>query len=86
MMYNNQKRVSVAETSSISEDNSTTLTPSTRAKRESASVSPPKNKLRGTHIQRILTNFFTHKNITYKNTVVVQEVNYSTYYVLVTGK
>ena len=43
MLNNNQKRVSVDETSSTSEENSTNLTPSARATRETAS-SFPQNK------------------------------------------
>ena len=86
MLDNNHKRVLVEENSSTSEDNSTTLTPSARDTREITSFPPPGNKVRGTQSQRILTNFFPHKNITYKKKVVVQEVHYCTYYVLVTDK
>ena len=84
MLDNNQKRVSVAETSYTSEENSTTLTPSTRDTREISSGFCPENKVHGTQIQRILANFFQHNNIKYKETFFVQEVHYSTYYVLVT--
>ena len=86
MLDNNQKMMSVAETSSPSEENSTTLTPSTRDTREIAAGFCPENKVCGTQIQRISTNFFPNKNITYKNKFVVQEVNYYTYNVLVTDK
>ena len=86
MLDNNKKRVSVAETSSHYEDNITTLTPSARDTREIVAGPPPGNKVRGTQSQRILTNFFPHKNITYKNKVFLQEVYYYTYYVLVTDK
>ena len=86
MMANIQKRLSVSETSSPPEENSTTLTPSTRTKREIAARFCHENKVRGMHIQRRLTNLFPHKNITYKKKLVVQEVHYSTYYVLVTDK
>ena len=51
-----------------------------------ASYFLPENKVRGTQSQRILKNFLPHNNITYKNKVAVKEVNYSTYYVLVTEK
>ena len=37
-------------------------------------------------IQRMLTKFLPHNNITYKKKVVVKEVHYSTYYVLVPEK
>ena len=86
MLNNNQKIVSAAETSYPSEENITTLTPSDKATREIVSGFCPENKVRGTHIQRVLTNFFPQKNITYKNKVVVQEVHYSMYYVLVNDK
>ena len=86
MLDNNQKRVSVDETSFTSEDNSTTLTPIARYTREIAYVFCPDNKVRGTQSQRIVTNFFPHKNITYKNKVVAQEFHYSTYYVPVINK
>ena len=76
----------VAETSSPSEENSTTLTPSVRDTREIASGFCFENKVCGMQSQNILTNFFPHNNITYKKKVVVQEVHYSTYYVLVTDK
>ena len=86
MLDNNQKRVSVAKTSSTSEDNRTTLTPSDRDTREIAARFCPDNKVSGTQSQRILTNIFPHKNITYRKKIVVQEVHYYTYYVLVTDK
>ena len=86
MLDNNQKRVSVDETTYPSQENSTTLTPSSRATWEIASGFCPENKVRGKQRQRSLTNFFPHKNITYKKKVVVQEVNYSMYYVIVTDK
>ena len=86
MLDNNKERVSIAETSSPSENNSTTLTSSARATREIASGFCPENKVCGTQSQRILTHFFPHNNITYKKKVVVQEVHYSMYYVLVTDK
>ena len=86
MLNNNQNRVSVTETSYPSEENRTTITPSARDIREIAYGFCPENKVRETQIQRILTNFSQHKNITYKNKVVVQEVHYSTYYVLVNDK
>ena len=57
ILDNNQKRVPVAEISSPSEENSTTLTPSARDTREIASGFFPENKVRGTQSQRILTNF-----------------------------
>ena len=85
-MDNNQRMVLVSETSYPSDDNSTTVTPSSRDTREIASGFCPENKVRGTQIQRIFTNFFPHKNITYKNKVYVQEVNYSTYYLIFTHK
>ena len=85
-MYNNQKRESVAETSSPSEYNRKTITPSTRDIREITAVPPPENKVRGTQSQRILTNLFPHKNITYMNKVVLKELHYSKYYFLVTEK
>ena len=74
----------MAETSYPSGDNITTLTPSARDTREIASGFCPENKVRVTQIQRILTNLFPHKNITYKKKVVVKEVHYSRYCVLVT--
>ena len=86
MLDNNHNRVSVAETLSPSEENFTNLTPSSRDTRETASGFFPKNKVRGMHIQRILTNFFPNKNITYKKKVVVKKVHYYTYFVLVADK
>ena len=86
MLDTNHNGVSFAETSSPSEENSTIQTSSARDTREIASVPPHENKVRGTHIQMILTNLFPHNNITYKKKVVVQEVHYSMYYVLVTDK
>ena len=86
MMDNNQKMVLVYETSYPSDENSTTLTPSYRDTREIVSGFCPENKVRGIQIQSIFTNFFPHKNITYKNKVYVQEVHYSTYYLIVTDK
>ena len=83
-MDNNQNWVSVAETSSPSEENSTTLTLSVRDTREISYGFFPEKNLCGTQSQSILTNFSSRKNITYKKKVVVQEVHYSTYYVLVT--
>ena len=86
MLDNNQKRVPVAETSSPSEENRTTPTHSARDTREIASGFCPENKVCGNQSQRILTNLFPHKKITYKNKVVAQEMHYSTYYVLVNDK
>ena len=83
MLDNNQNRVSVTETSYPSKENRTTLTPSARDTREIEYGFCPENKVSGTQRQRILTNFSPHNNITYKNKVVVQEVHYYTYYVLV---
>ena len=71
MPDNNQKRLSVAETSSPSEENITTLTPSTMDIREISYGFGPVNKVSGWQIQRILRNFFPHNNITYKENVVV---------------
>ena len=65
-MDNNQKRVSVDETSSPSDDNSTTLTTSARATIEIASGFGPENKVRGTQSQRRLIISFPNKIITYK--------------------
>ena len=86
MLDNNQKSVSVAETSYTSEENSTTRSHNYRATREIASGVCTENKVRGMQIQSRLTNYFPNKNITYKNKVVLQEVHSYTYYVLVTGK
>ena len=72
MLDNNQKRVSVDEISSRSEENNTTLTPSAKDTREISSGFCPENKVRGTQSQRILTNFFPHENITHEKKVVVQ--------------
>ena len=76
----------VAETSSPSQENSTTLTPSVRTKTEIASGFSPEKKVRGTQIQRILKNFLPHNNITYRKKVVVELLHYSNYYVLVPDK
>ena len=78
--------MSVAETSSPSEENNTIPTLSARDTRKIASGFYPENKVRGIQSQKFLKFFFPHKNITYKNKVVVPEVHYSTYYVLVTDK
>ena len=86
IMDDKQERGSVAENLSLSEDNTTTLTSSVRTTREIASGFWPEKKTRGTHIQRRLKIFFPQNNITYKNKVVVQEVHYYTYDVLVTGR
>ena len=72
MLNNNQERVSVAETSSTSEDKNTTLTPITRESSEISSGFCPEKKVRGTQSQRILTNLSPHKNVTHNNKVVVQ--------------
>ena len=72
MLNNNHKRVSVNETSSPSDSNITTLTPSARSTRETPYGFCPESKVRGTQSQRRLTNFFPYKNITYKNKVVVK--------------
>ena len=85
-MYDNQERGSVAETSAPLEENSKTLTLSVRTTMEIASGFWPEEKVCGMQIERILTNFLPHKNIMYKNKVVVKEVHYSTYYVLVPEK
>ena len=86
VLDDNQERGSVADTSSPSEDNYTTVTPSISITREISSGFCPQKKVCGTQSQRSLTHFFPHENILYKNKVVVQEVHYSTYYVLVPDK
>ena len=86
ILYDNQERGSFAETLAPLEDNSTNLTPSGRTTMEIVYAFWPENKVHGTQIQSILTNFLPHNNITYKKKVVVKEVYYSTYYVLFTEK
>ena len=86
IMYDNQERGSVDETSAPLEEKSATLAPSVRTTMEIASDFWPENKVCGTQSQIISTNFLPHNNITYKNKVVVKELHYSTYYVLITEK
>ena len=86
MMDYNQERVSVAETSTTSEEKRTNLTLSARSTREISSGFCPEIKVQGPQNQSILTNSFPHNNIIYKKKVVVQEVHYSIYYVIVTDK
>ena len=86
ILYDNQERGSVSETSARSQDNIKTLTPSVRTTMEIAFYFWPEKKIRRTQIQRILKIFLRHNNITYRKKVVVKEVHYSTYYVLVTEK
>ena len=67
MVDDNQERVSVAETSSNSEENITTLIPIVSTAREIVSEFQPTNKSRGTQTQRSSTDFFPQNNITYRN-------------------
>ena len=72
MIDDNQERGSVAETSSPSEENIATLTPSVSTAREIASEFQPTKKARGTQIQRSSTDFFPQNNVTYRNKVYVR--------------
>ena len=83
MLDDNMERGSVAETSYPLEENYKTPTPSVSTTREIASGFWPENKAYGMQSQRSLTNLFPEKNITYKNKVVVQELFYYTYDVIV---
>ena len=83
MVDDNQERGSVAETSSPSEDNITTLIPIVGTAREIVSDFQPTNKSRGTQIQRISTDFFPQNNIKYRNKFDVWQGGYYTKDVLV---
>ena len=72
MVYDNQERDSVAETSSPSEENIKNLIPSVSTVREISSESEPTKKAHGMHIQRISMDFFPQNNTKYRNKVDVQ--------------